>query len=162
MKFGKFDLVCNNFLFNRNMPSPKITPIDEKVLVDAEKRQAEYDIIKKEFKAEMAKRPRMKNIGKWITTLSCGTLSMFTCFMCCGGCCGNIRGPDSACDVICENDYNSLANDEKKAVNILTWCGVSLLAIKCLPTLGCCFGCCGVFSPGEAAVAIGQSSKKNN
>ena len=135
---------------------PKVTPE-----LSADARQEEYNKMKTVLKAELKKVPRMKNIGKWITALSCGTLSMFTCCMCCGGCFGSVRGPDMACDldVFEGKDYNTLAPDEKRIVNVTSWCGAAAIAMKCLPCLGCCCGCCGVISPNEAAACIALSKK---
>ena len=76
---------------------------------------------------------RIKNIKKWVLTLSLGLVSACTC--CCfgGGCCGNIVVPF----------------DDEEADPVLKWMELGAISIKCLPFCGMGCGCCGEFGPEE-------------
>lgn len=130
------------------MKNNKVAPV--------EARQVEYDEIKKAVKAEISKRPHGKNIRQWIIALACGTVSMVTCCMCCGGCCGSVPSPLSLVDSFSDDEPASLCPDEKKFMNVTNWCGMGALAMRCLPTCGCC---CGVFSPSEALMTMADVKK---
>ena len=75
---------------------------------------------------------RIKNIKKWITTLSLGLVCC--CFGC--GCAGNVVVP-----------YDDESIDKNDTA--LKWMGMGIVSLKCLPFCGMCLGCCGEFGPEE-------------
>ena len=107
---------------------------------------------------EIKKRPRWKNFKKWVSGITCGVLSLFTCCMCCA-CCGTLRPPNSLVDVDSEEKYNEeyqrVHPTDKKTLNVTNWCGLSCLSLSSITTCcGCCCGCCGVISPVEFAAMM--------
>ena len=107
-------------------------------------------------------RSRLRNIKRWIKGLSCGSLSLCTCCMCCG-CCGSLALTDvfDNDEEIIKTVVEELTPNEKKVVNSIHWLGAAGLAFQlCLPTFGCCFGCCGLVSPHEATVILSASKNK--
>ena len=91
------------------------------------------------------------NLEKWAIALTCGTLSVVTCAMCCGMC-GYLeppqvlkkgtydRRPHINTETICRHHLN-VAYD---------WLDLGCFALTCLPTCGCCCGFCGFIPPRDA------------
>ena len=88
---------------------------------------------------------RYYNINTWIYTLSYGTLSVATCCLFCGGCFGQIDGPDMLYGY--KNEVEVKDDINRDTVNCVKWMEACMLGVKYLPTLGCCCGFCGTFLP---------------
>jgi len=111
---------------------------------------------------------KKKTIKKWLKGLSCGLVSLFSCCFCCG-CCGNVglTGVFDDIDNIknVENIENveknkKIIENQKKIINITSWCAVSTLAYKTVLTCGCCLGCCGKVSPEDVLICLSVTDNK--
>jgi len=90
---------------------------------------------------------RLDNLKRWMATFTCGTVSLLTCFMCCG-CTQSPEYCFEHPDVI---NYDNVPENEKKMYNKVMWGSLGFLTCLYAPIFcGFCFGGCGSYSPRDA------------